>query len=294
MGNSVLSGALERLSSGGWIANVVIGVVFLLLSPILAGVLQRPRAAIISAASGLTIVIWVVAWAAYSAVPPVRPSEVEAPRGRDAEQDHSPPPVSPHSKPELPAKSVADGQSATLQRSPNSTIYQAGRDVIVNQPLPSSATIHSMVLEVRLTCELTESHGDLPPDEVPFVPLGDAHAYLDGPAGRERLTFVSPVRFRKLANGRIVIVNRFVLDAGGDLQGRPTSVLLNYQNVVTPVITIVWGKEFAKMTLLELSVSLNGSDPAYYSWPYDAPFQQGPVFTVPFSDMRARLLRTER
>ena len=180
-------------------------------------------------------------------------------------------------------------QRAENNQSPGANIFQAGRDIIVTPPAAAESRIRSLTLEVRLTCVVKASHGELPPDEVPFMPVGDANAYLEGPAGRQRLTFSSPVRFRRLSDGRIVVINRFALDPAGDLINQPTLVLANYQNVIAPVITIVWGAEFEKFTLLELSLSLNGADPVYYSWSYDAPFQVGPVFTVAFDNFKKKL-----
>jgi hypothetical protein len=163
---------------------------------------------------------------------------------------------------------------------------------VVGAPVPLvPAKIASLTLEMRLTCVLRDGHGELPPDEVPFLPVGDANAYLEGPAGRQGLKFVSPVRFRKLADNRVVVVNRFAIDPSGDLINQSVRVLSNYSKVIVPAIAIVWGNEFSKFTLLELSLSLNGRDPAYYSWPYDVPFQEGPIFTVPFEDLQRQLLK---
>jgi hypothetical protein len=181
-------------------------------------------------------------------------------------------------------------QNVENNQSPGANVYQAGRDIIVTPPATAQELrIRSLTLEVRLTCVLKEPHGDLPPDEVPFMPVGDANAYLEGPPGRQRLTFSSPVRFRRLSDNRIVVINRFALDPAGDLVNQPSHVLANYQNVIAPVITIVWGKEFEKFTLLELSLSLNGADPVYYSWPYDVVFQTEPVFTVGFDNFKKKL-----
>lgn len=205
------------------------------------------------------------------------------------------PPQSVEANAPRDASSSAASTGGVVQRiesnqSPGANVYQAGRDIIITAPAAvEESRIRSLTLEVRLTCVLKELHGDLPPDEVPFMPFGDANAYLEGPVGRQRLTFSSPVRFRRLSDNRIVVINRFALDSAGDLINQPTHVLANYRNVIAPVITIVWGKEFEKMTLLELSLSLNGGNPAYYSWPYDVPFQTGPVFTVPFANFKEEL-----
>jgi hypothetical protein len=47
----------------------VVGVVLLLVTPLLNGIMQHPRIAILSAASGLTIIIWVVALAMIRSLP---------------------------------------------------------------------------------------------------------------------------------------------------------------------------------------------------------------------------------
>lgn len=290
MWKAIASGAAHRLSSGGWIANFVIGLAFLMLSPILGKFMQRPRAAIVSAAIGLTIIIWVGAWAAYRAVPNATSVANEV-LPSDASSGKNMPVLLPKTETVATEQHPPnDSQQATVKNSPNAQVYQAGRDVVINNQSPQHpATIRSIVLEVRLTCDLVPEHGELPPDEVPFMPIGNADAYLDGAAGRQRLTFVSPVRFRKLVNNKIVVINRFALDPGGDLTNQPVSSLSNYDKVVAPVISIVWGKELARFTLLELSISLNGAEPAYYRWVYNDPFKEGPVFTVPFADLRKKL-----
>ena len=66
---ATLRGTVQRLRSGGWIANFVVGVVLLLITPLLNGIMQHPRIAILSAAGGLTIIIWVVALAMMRSLP---------------------------------------------------------------------------------------------------------------------------------------------------------------------------------------------------------------------------------
>lgn len=148
-----------------------------------------------------------------------------------------------------PKPQQESAQSVDNRGAVGSSIYQAGRDIVV-QSQAASDHIRSIVLEVRLTCTLKAAHGELPPDEVTFMALGDSHAYLEGPAGRQRLLFASPVRFRRLVDGRIVVVNRFTLDPAGDLLNRPKSTLKNYSELEVPVVTVVWGGVFDRMTLL--------------------------------------------
>lgn len=276
--------------AGGWVANFVIGLVFFLVTPIVSHLIHRPKVAIVSFAVGATLLIWVVALAAYRSVPvelaPV--AQVDSPRiqqpplveSTKLEATRATPPA-----PSIPASAVPEqrpAQTSSVTNSPGAAVYQAGRDLIV-QSVPSGqgvAQLRSIVLESRLTCVPVEGE-ELPPDAVPFWPVGDANAYLSGSAGRQRLLFSSPVKFRKLANGRVVIINRFSLDPASDLVGRPLSEVAAYRELVIPVITVVYAKAFSKFTLFEVSVSVNGEDPSFARWEYDDPFRQGMVLTVP-------------
>ena len=310
MAKSLARETISRLGSRGWLPNLVVGGAFLLMSPVIGVIMQHPRMAIVSAAIGATVLVWVVAWAAYRSVPADVGSTVASDSGspidpeRPANTPQSADIASPVTSPTGGAKAAAPeagsrlaspsqppAQSTSVSHSPGANVYQAGRDVVISQPAtPGGQRIQSLTLEVRLTCSVKDGHGKLPPDEVPFVPIGEANAYLDGPAGRQRLAFASPVRFRRLADNRILVVNRFSLDPAGDLIGQPIRALANFEKIIVPVITIVWGSEFERFTLLELSLSLNGGDSAYYSWPYDQTFQQGPVFTVAFGGLRRQLI----
>jgi len=177
-------------------------------------------------------------------------------------------------------------QETTIKDSPGSSIYQAGRDIIVKTPVSSEKRseqkkIQTLVLEVRLTCELKEG-SELPPDKVDFLPIGESsHAYFEGPGGKVRLAFQSPVVFRRVDVGRVTVINRFILEPGSELFNRPTEVLQNYTKLLVPIVTVVWGKSLKTMRLLELSIFINNDDPIYSSYQYDTAFQEGPQFTVP-------------
>jgi hypothetical protein len=157
----------------------------------------------------------------------------------------------------------------------------------VPSPLPA-VRILDFLLEARLTCDLN-STAELPPGEVEFLPIGGgSDAKLHGPAGDELLRFVSPVRFREHA-GSVTVINRFALPPGSDLHGRPSAALEGFHEVQVPIVTVVYGTACSRMRLLEVSARLNGEDQWYEQWKYDAPFQQGPVFTVPLGQLHARL-----
>ena len=181
------------------------------------------------------------------------------------------------------------GQEVQVQGSPGTTVYQAGRDVVVQSPPGQVAPIQSILVEARLTCTLRDG-AELPPGEVDFLPIGDSHAYLESPAGRIRLDFVSPVRFHRQATNQMVVINRFSLPAGSDIHNRPFESLRNFANLSVPIVTLVYGKALATMRLLEITISVNGRDIWYQGYSYDAPFQTGPRFNVPLAAFHQKVL----
>ncbi len=159
----------------------------------------------------------------------------------------------------------------------------------LTQEIQEPPLIRSLTLTVRLTCTVRTGE-ELPPSQVDFWPMsGDADAYLDGPAGRVRLQFESPVYFRIPDPDRITVINRFVLRNGSELENRPVLVLKNYHQLSVPVVTVVYGHVLDTMKLLEISLSVNGEDAMYESWEYDVPFQQGPRFDITLDSKSIRL-----
>lgn len=144
------------------------------------------------------------------------------------------------------------------------------------------------MVEGRLTCDLKEG-GKIPPAEVPFIPLGDANAYLEGTLGKTRLDFVSPIRFRRQEDNNIVVINRFSLSASSDLGGRPINSLANFNILTIPSLAIGSEKSLGMMKLYEISMSLNGKDVWYYSYPVNQPFQPQAVFRIPLEDLSKTL-----
>jgi len=189
----------------------------------------------------------------------------------------------PYASKKAPNEKVS--HQVTIKDSPNTNIYQAGRDIVVT--LPSSVEkrieqkkIQSIMLEARLTCDL-KAGAELPPDKVDFLLMSDGHAYLEGPPGKVRLAFQSPVIFRKLDANRLVVINHFVLETGSELLNRPVEVLGNYNILSIPIITIVWGKSLETIRLLEISIFINNDDPIYGSYQHNVPFKEGPRFSIP-------------
>lgn len=179
-------------------------------------------------------------------------------------------------------------QNATVDASPGSTVIQSGRDTIIGEGIQKLTPIQSLVIEGRLTCTMKPG-SELPPPEVPFVPVGDANAYLQGPAGRPALVFVSPVKFRRLEDDRIVVINRFGLPPTSDILGAPVERLNGFVTLLIPAITIVYGSSFEMMTVFEVTASINGDAVWSYVYPLGVPFQQGPQFTIPLQGLRARI-----
>ncbi len=186
------------------------------------------------------------------------------------------------------SESNTPSQSAQVTAAPGTTIYQAGRDINVLADPRTIGSIQSLTLEARLICTLKRG-AVIPPSEVDFLPVGDAHAYLEGPTGRDRLAFVSPVRFHLMGDDRVSVINRFALDPASSIANRPLEALASFQNLSVPIVTVVYGQALETMTLLEVTVSINGAQVWYGSWPYDVAFQQGPRFSVPLDEFRKQI-----
>ncbi|HEY0172861.1 MAG TPA: hypothetical protein VGB98_17705 [Pyrinomonadaceae bacterium] len=151
--------------------------------------------------------------------------------------------------------------------------------------------IQTIMVEGRLTCDLKEG-AEIPPAEVPFIPVGDANAYLEGPLGKVALNFVSPVRFRRQEDNSVVIINRFSLPNGSDLQNRPVESLKAYEVLVIPSVTIVWGKSMTKIKFFEVAMTINGQDVWYYPYRLNAAFEWekgSPMFRIPLDTLREKL-----
>ena len=184
------------------------------------------------------------------------------------------------------SKTATPGQTATIKNSPNATVYQAGRDLVVvppvgTQPGGASVTIQSISLEARLTCT-TRAGVELPPEKVDLLAWFGGDATLRGPAGDAQLKLVSPVYFQRLSDARLVIVNRFVLADDSHLKFRPAQVLATYNDLLLPITTVVntYSDAIDKVQLLEVSLRINGGDPDYQSYRYDVSFERGKGLTL--------------
>lgn len=187
-------------------------------------------------------------------------------------------------------KKIHIDQSASLENSSQGNIYQAGGDINIKNQAQMSAikAIQSITVEVRLTCDLKEG-AELPPAEVTFIPVGDSHSYFKGAPGTVRLEFKSPVRFRRQDPDKIIVINRFALESGSELQHKPLATLKNFSSLSVPVVTVVYGKSFENFTLLEVILNINGIDIWYGSYIYDVTFEVGPRFEIPLNEFHKKL-----
>jgi len=149
--------------------------------------------------------------------------------------------------------------------------------------------INSLKVEARLTCNLMKD-AELPPSEAEFYPVSDAHSYLEGIAGRVRINFQSPVYFKNIGDNKITIINNFIMNPGGILEGRPFEYLKNFENLILPFITIIYGKSFERINLLEVTIEINGKQAWYSSWQYNNEFNVGPVFSIPLQEFHKKIL----
>lgn len=169
-------------------------------------------------------------------------------------------------------------------------VIQAGRDININNTFSktSNEEIVTLNIEARLTC-VFKNGVELPPAEVPFLPLGNSDAYLKGAAGNVRLAFISPVYFRFQEPDKVVVVNKFATRDDINIINRPIEALNNYNFLSLPIVSIVYGERFEKITLLELTLFINGKTIWYGNWHYDITFQQGVCFNIPLEQLHRKL-----
>lgn len=164
-------------------------------------------------------------------------------------------------------------------------IRETGNDPVQPRRVAEDAEIRSIVVEGRLTALLKEGAA-IPPASVDFTPIGGgSDGKLVGPGGEFTLKYVSPTVFRRLEGNRIVVVNTFSLPASSALVGRPVSSLESLEQVHVPVVTIVYREALDVYSLAEVTISVNGRAPWYYSWKLlPGKFQGGMVLHFPLRD----------
>jgi hypothetical protein len=181
-----------------------------------------------------------------------------------------------------PSTAPTPSKEQTPPVRPTRSRLRANRDMA----LPED-TIRSISVEARLTCDL-KSGVEIPPAEVETL-MGFGVAHLRGAGGDAAMTLVSPVRFRREGGNQVVVIDEYSLQPSSVLDGRPIASLRNFDTLVLPITTVVYGKALDRLRLVEASVRINGKDVWYYSWKLDAAFQEGPVFSIPLAGLHDRL-----
>jgi len=171
---------------------------------------------------------------------------------------------------------------------PSSGTVQPARKRVIAEPAVDA--INSLSVELRVTCDLKDGE-EIPPQEVPWMPMDGATAELQGNAATVQLQFNSPVIFRRQAKNEIVIINRFAIAGDSDIHGHPIAFLSAYAQLVVPVQTIVYSKSFSRIRLAEASMTINGRDVWYYPYKMDAQFveRKGLTITFPLAALAKKL-----
>lgn len=151
--------------------------------------------------------------------------------------------------------------------------------------------IETILIETRLTCSM-KNNESFPPTKYGFTPANRVTADFIGSAGTIGVDFQSPIYFRRLEDNQVVIINNYSLRNGSYIQHRPLTILNNYDSLYIPIVTVVYGKKFKQINLLEITVRINGDDFWYASYKYkNTPFEilEGNQFGVSLTEFRAKL-----
>lgn len=154
-----------------------------------------------------------------------------------------------------------------------------------------SDKVESITIEARLTTDLKNGES-LPPAKYYFTPANRVSSDFAGNAGIVRVDFQSPIYFRRLEDNNVTIINNYTLRNGSDIQHRPLTVLLNYDSLYVPIVTVIYGKGFNQIKLLEITIRINGNDIWYASYKYEnVPFDilSDNQFGISLSDFKLRL-----
>jgi hypothetical protein len=149
--------------------------------------------------------------------------------------------------------------------------------------LPVEEKISSVTVEARMTCTIKED-APLPPSTVDIM-AGFGTGQLVGPAGTAELARTNPVEFRKQRNNEMVVVNHFFLPSSEGLMGSPISRISNYEKMVIPITVLGSVSVFDRISLVEVTVTVNNKHTWYYPYKLGAvAFQDGgPTVTIPLA-----------
>ncbi len=183
---------LHDLQSGGWIANLVVGIALFLILSAIGAFINTPRSKLYGAAVGFTILFWVVVitWARHLASEsPTSSAQMEAAPIRQALNQGNGLMVDDKSKPE---------RSATQENVNSPGSIPAGRDVIIHQA-PQQAKPAKPVQHLTIATEEISS----PRDDLPYalsviiqttVAISPVHIAVtcSGPIVEASITFSPP------------------------------------------------------------------------------------------------------
>lgn len=289
MWKRIIQRTRKRLVSGGWIANLVVGVVLLLLTPVFNSTMNSPKAAIVSFAVGLTVLVWVVAGAMIISLPEdtaIAPGLSAVPESDSADSatqgglgqssgDNAAQPApsntgarGPEPKPlEPPAENSPSTSPAsqTIINSPGA--MQAGRDIIISA---DPKLIRS--IELRISVEASTQKSPPGPEQYDFG-LGSVVALFT--SANERIRFVSDAKVydQQISETRRRVRFVYQPEDPATIQGRPVEVLgmvrvlaFNFSEIFKTIGFDANGAE----TIIECGVVLNGIPMMNIKTPTDA------------------------
>jgi hypothetical protein len=139
-------------------------------------------------------------------------------------------------------------------------------------------TIHSLELEVRVTCDL-KNPSHMPEDLWIMLPSRDT--FLIGPAGRVVL-HTNSARYQRTEEGKVNAIEIFTPLPNSDLIGLPVPELANYTQIDVAQSSTSGGK-FSGCSFAETTLRINGRDIFRHGQPLNvilATDKQGVIFSV--------------
>lgn len=122
------------LAVKGYTPNFVVGALLSLAAPAIGGLLSGKKYAIVGAAIALTVAIWLLAIAMIRQLSPPSADAAASPPPTPSYVPLTPPAPNPTRTDPPPEPSVQPPQNVSVSGSSHTTVYQAGRDVLV-QPV---------------------------------------------------------------------------------------------------------------------------------------------------------------
>jgi len=175
-------------------------------------------------------------------------------------QDKKTPPSNPQPPAEVAKRAMPPKPSQQATYHAEQPPVQPSPPKANNTPLAKDDPIQSIVVEGRLTYEMQGGDVEMPPDEMFFMPAGDANAYLISSDGSFPLDYVPPVRFEMQQDGRVVVTNIFSLQDNSELYWRPVESLRDCDSLWLPFITASYEHSLKKLMSFEIFYRVNGQE----------------------------------